>query len=54
MNVGIERLNPLLLRNIQDGILHHLESMVVEQNVDRTHILQRLVDSLLARIGSPQ
>ena len=54
MNVSVERLNPLLFRNIQDGILHHLESMVVEQNVDRTHILQRLVDRLLTRIRTPQ
>lgn len=54
MNVRVECVDPLLLRNIQNGILHHLERMVVEQDVDRTHILQRLVDSLLTRIRSPQ
>lgn len=54
MNVGIKRLDPLLLRDVQNGILHHLERMVVEQDIDRAHILQRLVDSLLASIRSPQ
>lgn len=54
VDVGVERLDPLLFRDIQYGILHHLESMVVEQDIDRTHILQRLVDSLLTRIRTPQ
>ena len=54
MDVGVESLNPLLLRDIQNGILHHLERMVVEQNVNRAHVLQRLINSLLTRIRTPQ
>jgi hypothetical protein len=54
VDVSVKRLDPLLLRNIQNGVLHHLERMVVEQNINLAHSLQRRVDSLLASVRGPQ
>lgn len=54
MNVSVEGLQPLILRDIEDGLAHVLEGMVVDENVDGSHRLQRLLDGLLARVGGPQ
>ena len=48
MNVGVERVLPLLLRQIMDVIDHHLVSVIVEQNVNRPHLLQSLLLDFLA------
>ena len=54
MDVGIKRLDPLVLRNVQNGVLHHLVCMVVDQNVDCTHGRQRRLDRFLARLRRSQ
>jgi hypothetical protein len=51
VDVGVEGLEPLVLWNVQDGVLHHLERVVVDKDVDGAHVLQRLVDGLLASFG---
>jgi hypothetical protein len=48
MDVGVKRLDPLILRNVQNGVLHHLERVVVDEDVDGTHLLQRKLNSLFA------
>ena len=50
VDVGVERLDPLLFGDVQDVFCHHLERVVVDEDVDGTHVLQRLVHCLLARL----
>jgi hypothetical protein len=54
MDVCVKRLDPLVLRNVQNGVLHHLERMIVDKNINSAHLLQRRLDRLLARLRRPQ
>ena len=48
VNVSVESVLPLLLRQIENAVHNHLVRMVVEQDVDAAHLAQRLVHNLLA------
>lgn len=54
MDVGIERMFPLLLAEFVDVHFHHLVRMVVEENVDGAQLAQSLVHNFLAVIFSLQ
>jgi len=54
MDVGVKRLDPLILRNVQNGVLHHLERVVVDEDVDGTHLLQGEIHRLLAGVRRSQ
>jgi hypothetical protein len=54
VDVGVERLDPLLLWNVQDVFCHHLERVVIHQNIDDTHVLKRLLHRLLASLRRSQ
>lgn len=48
VNVSLERKLPLLLSDIQNTPRHHLIRMVVEQDVNGTHLAHCLLDHFLA------
>jgi hypothetical protein len=54
MNVRVERLDPLVLGQIFDVLHHHLVRMVVDKNVNATHLLDCLVNHLLAVLAVRQ
>jgi hypothetical protein len=39
MNVVVEGLVPLFIAEVVDGVLHHLEGCIVDQDVDSSHLL---------------
>lgn len=54
MNIRIECVLPLFLAQIQNAVDHHLVRVVVEQDVDCSHLLSCRVYDLLACILAPQ
>ena len=48
VDVGVERVVPLLLAQLRDAVHDVLVRVVVEEDVDAAHLLERLIDDLLA------
>lgn len=48
VDVCVEGVQPLLLVQLRDAVHDHLVSVVVEQDVDPAHLLDSLIDNLLA------
>lgn len=48
VDVGVEGVEPLLVGDLEDGLLHHLVGVVVEQDVDSAELVHGLVDDLVA------
>lgn len=54
VDVGVEGVEPLLVADLEDRVLHHLVGRVVEQDVDRAKLVHGLVNHLIAVLLLPE
>ena len=52
VNVGIERQLPLIFTQLEDILRHHLIRVVVEEDIDRSHLANCLVHDLPAVLST--